>query len=104
MTDEDRDAKRLRDLEERLQKARGSGAPSDQQVPPSKLSIAFRLSTELMAAVIMGGGIGWGLDRLFGTAPVLLIVMFLFGIAAGVVNAARATREMDANAGAGPKA
>jgi ATP synthase protein I len=63
------------------------------------LGIAFRLVTELLAAVLVGGGIGWALDSLFGTAPFLLILMFLLGIAAGFVNVIRTARQMEKDQG-----
>jgi ATP synthase protein I len=46
---------------------------------------------EFVAAILLGGAIGWGLDRLLGTKPWLLIVFFLLGTVAGVRNVIRAT-------------
>jgi ATP synthase protein I len=96
---DDPDQRRLAELEERLQKARGRGDIPQREAVPSKLGMAFRLVTELVAAVAVGGGIGWGLDRLLGTSPILMIVMLLFGIAAGFVNVVRTARRMDAEGG-----
>ena len=59
------------------------------------MGIAFRLVADLLAAAIVGGGIGWALDRVFWTSPVLLIVMFLLGVAAGMRNAMRTARELN---------
>jgi len=96
MSDNDPDARRLADLEQRLRKARGNRELSPEgSSSPSKLGMAFRLVTELLAGVIVGGGIGWALDRLFGTSPLLLIVMFLLGVAAGMRNVVRTAREMN---------
>jgi ATP synthase protein I len=97
---EDTDSRRLAELEERLQEARrqrGTSEPAESS--QSKLGIAFRLVTELLAGVIVGGGIGWALDRVFGTSPFLLIVMFLLGVAAGMVNVVRTARQMDEDSG-----
>jgi len=100
MADDDLDAKRLAELEERLQKARRQRGDSEPgEAPPSKLGIAFRLVTELLAAVLVGGGIGWALDSLFGTTPFLLIVMFLVGVAAGFVNVVRTARQLEKEQG-----
>ncbi len=49
----------------------------------------FRLSSELIAGVIVGGLIGWGFDRLLSTSPWGLIVFVLIGFAAGVLNVIR---------------
>ena len=96
MVDDDPDSKRLAELEGRLQKARRQrGEVQQSESSNSKLGIAFRLVTELVAAVIVGGGIGWAFDYVFGTTPFLLIVMFLLGAAAGIVNVVRTARQMD---------
>ena len=49
----------------------------------------LRLSSELIAGVVVGAVIGWGLDRLLSTSPWGLIMFFLLGFAAGVVNVMR---------------
>ena len=96
MSDDDPDARRLADIEERLRKAREMRAEIRQvEAPNSKLGIAFRLVTELMAALIVGGAIGWGLDRVLGTGPFLFIVMFMVGVAAGFFNVVRSAQRMN---------
>ena len=95
MTDDDPDARRLADLEGRLKEARGKTELRREDPSPSKLGAAFRLVTELLATVIVAGGIGWALDRVFGTSPLLLIVMFMLGAAAGMRSVIRTAREMN---------
>ncbi len=56
----------------------------------------FRLSSELVAGVVVGAVIGWGFDRLLSTSPFGLIVFFLLGFVAGGVNLMR-------SAGVGPR-
>ena len=51
---------------------------------------AFRLGTEFVAAVLVGGGLGYLIDRLLGTLPWGLIILLLTGFAAGILNMARA--------------
>ncbi len=58
--------------------------------------MAFRFSTELFVALIVGAAMGWGLDRLFHTSPVFILVLGVFGLAAGVRNVARAAKEINA--------
>jgi ATP synthase protein I len=55
----------------------------------------FRLSSELVAGVLVGAGIGWALDKLLGIRPWGLIVFLLLGFAAGVVNVVRAVSPGD---------
>jgi ATP synthase protein I len=49
----------------------------------------FRLSSELIAGVVVGAAIGWGIDHLLPTSPWGLIVFVLLGFIAGVVNVVR---------------
>jgi len=96
MSEDDPDSGRLAEIEERLKKAREKrGEVRQVESPNSKLGIAFRLVTELLAAVIVGGAIGWGLDRIFGTGPLLLIVMFMVGVTAGIFNVVRTAQQMN---------
>jgi ATP synthase protein I len=53
------------------------------------LSLAFRVLTEFVAAVIVGGAIGWGIDYFAGMSPLFLIVFLLMGAAAGFWNVYR---------------
>ena len=50
----------------------------------SAAGFGWRMTIDLVTGVFVGAAMGWGLDSLFGTLPVFLIVMVLFGFAAGV--------------------
>jgi len=87
----------LRSLGNRLDAARGKDTPQGG-APPSSMGIAFRFGTELGAAVFVGAGLGWLLDRFLHTSPVFLIVLFFLGAAAGILNVMRAAKELNAQA------
>ena len=54
------------------------------------MAVGLRLSSELVAGVVVGTILGWGLDRLLSTSPWGLIVfMLLLGFVAGVINVMR---------------
>ena len=53
---------------------------------------AFRIAAELVSGLLVGLGIGWGLDEWLGTKPWLLILFFFLGAAAGMLNVYRATK------------
>ncbi len=55
---------------------------------------AFKLGTELVAAVAVGTIIGFILDSWFGTKPWLIIIFFFLGAAAGMLNVIRAANRM----------
>ena len=60
----------------------------------SFLGSAFKLGTELVAAVVVGTIIGFILDNWFGTKPWLIIIFFFLGAAAGMLNVIRAANRM----------
>ena len=55
---------------------------------------AFKLGTDLVAAVAVGTIIGFILDSWFGTKPWLIITFFFLGAAAGILNVIRAAKRM----------
>lgn len=78
-----RSLEKRRHLEEEVErkKARTSDAQGFAQ--------AMRLSTEFVAGVLVGGGLGWFVDQGLGTSPWGLIVLLLLGFVAGVLNVLR---------------
>jgi ATP synthase protein I len=63
---------------------------STADLSPSALARGLQLSTELVAAVLVGAAIGWLTDRWLGISPWGMIVFLLLGFAAGVLNVMRA--------------
>src|SRR5262249_42897187 len=58
------------------------------------LGMAFRLSTEIVVGVAVGGVLGWVLDRWLGTSPWLLVLFLFCGMAAGLKSAVTAAQRM----------
>ncbi|MEM1297845.1 MAG: AtpZ/AtpI family protein [Pseudomonadota bacterium] len=58
------------------------------------MSMAWRMVIDLVVSMMVGAAMGWGLDWLLGTLPLFLIIIILFGFAAGVRNVLRAAEEM----------
>ena len=56
----------------------------------SGMAIGFRLSSELVAGVLVGAVLGWACDHFLPTKPWGLIVFVLVGFVAGVINVMRA--------------
>jgi ATP synthase protein I len=92
-TDEAALSARLQRLGEGLARQRAdefSNRPAaDRAATASGYARGFRLSSELVAGVLVGAGLGWLIDRWFGVAPWGLIIFFLLGFAAGVLNVMR---------------
>ena len=66
------------------------GEDNGQTRSVSGYAQAFKLSSEFIAAIAVGIGIGWVLDRWAGTSPWGLIVFLLLGFCAGILNVLRA--------------
>jgi ATP synthase protein I len=99
---------RLQQLGEGLarQRAQGTsgGATENRATAASGYAKGFRLSSELVAGVVVGAGLGWLVDRWLGVAPWGLIIFLLLGFAAGVLNVMRsagvvASRTLDDDLG-----
>ena len=71
------------------EKNKGSNAAS--------LGKALKISTELVAAVVVGSTIGFLLDNWFDTKPLLIICFFFMGIGAGILNVFRSAKNMNKN-------
>ena len=67
---------------------------SDKQKKGAFMGSAFKLGTELVAAVAVGTIIGFILDNWFGTKPWLIIIFFFLGAAAGMLNVIRAANKL----------
>ena len=88
----------LEDLKTRLKIARSKLQNQNLENADKKKGVflgnAFKLGTELVAAVAVGTIIGFILDNWFDTKPLLIIIFFLFGAAAGILNVFRAAKRM----------
>ena len=62
--------------------------------PSSNIGVAFKMSTELVSAVAVGTIIGFILDTWFDTKPWLIIIFFLVGAVAGIMNVVKSAKKM----------
>jgi len=60
----------------------------------SSIGIAFKMSAELVSAVVVGTIIGFILDNTFGTKPWLILIFFFVGVIAGIVNVFKSAKNM----------
>jgi ATP synthase protein I len=96
----------LEDVETRLKTAEGvrreaTARSESRRASAKSQSIGFRIAAELVAAVLVGGAIGYGLDLWLETAPVFMVLMLLLGFAAALMNIFRIMRGMDQAVGLG---
>src|ERR1700739_3302232 len=92
-TDEAALSARLQRLGEGLARQRADdtsrGPGENRAATASGYARGFRLSSELVAGVVVGAGLGWLIDRWLGVSPWGLMVFLLLGFAAGVLNVMR---------------
>ncbi|MSP20669.1 MAG: hypothetical protein EXQ93_03940 [Alphaproteobacteria bacterium] len=92
----------LGDFGNRLRRAQGQNEPVGPQetgaggVNAKGMGAAFRIATELIAALVVGAGLGLLLDRWLGTRPILLLVFLALGMASGIFSAFREAKRMGA--------
>ena len=71
----------------------------DKDIKSSKkesgAGFGFKISTEIIAALVVGVGIGLIVDNYFNTKPIGLIIFFIFGALAGFLNVYRVMRRIE---------
>ncbi len=94
MTDPEQ-SERLAQLEARIEALKSKDAPkphADEHY--SQAQHAWRMVIEMVAGIAIGFGMGYGLDSLFGTIPIFLVLFTLLGFAAGVKTMMRSADEI----------
>ena len=66
----------------------------DKDTNAASLGKALKISTELVASVVVGSTIGFLLDNWFDTKPMLTICFFFMGVAAGILNVIKSAKNM----------
>jgi ATP synthase protein I len=91
----DPDPGRIDALEQKIEalKAKGKRAPSAMK-GIGQGEAAWRMVIELVVGMGLGLAIGYGLDTLFGTRPVMMVIFVLLGLAAGIRTMLRTAAEL----------
>ena len=85
------------DFKTRLKIAKDQFLKNEDKESKSKglfMGSALRLGTELVAAAVVGTIIGFILDNWFGTKPWFIIIFFIIGVIAGMLNVIRVAKRM----------
>tara|TARA_B100001778_G_scaffold319380_1_gene308818 strand:- start:276 stop:560 length:285 start_codon:yes stop_codon:yes gene_type:complete len=85
------------DFKTRLKIAKDQFLKKEDKESKSKglfMGSAFKLGTELVAAAVVGTIIGFILDNWFGTKPWFIIIFFIIGVIAGMLNVIRVAKRM----------
>jgi ATP synthase protein I len=83
------------DFRSRLAEARQAHEEKHAERPGSTQGLALRVGSDFTAGIIVGGLLGWGIDRSFGTTPWGLIICLALGFVAGTNLAIRSAKEIN---------
>lgn len=87
---------RLLALDRQISSLRNPGQDDDGKPHPvNQAHLAWRMVIDLVAGVGVGAAVGYGLDYLLGTLPVMMAIFTLLGLAAGVNLMLRTAKEVD---------
>lgn len=97
------DPERMRELEDRLEALKKSQEPEPKMEEHYSLAQqGWRMVMELVAGIVIGFFIGYGLDLLLGTMPIMLVIFILLGFVAGVRTMMRTAQEVQEKAAGEP--
>jgi ATP synthase protein I len=85
----------------RAERVRRQPVVVDRSVLQQGMGLGVRIGIELVVAIVVSTGLGWGIDRWFGTRPWGMIVLFFLGVAAGMLNVYRAVTGISGPVGYG---
>ena len=87
--------KKLENLKQKLDKLQSSKTDQSRRYKKTGAGFGFKISTEIIAALIVGVCIGLLVDNYFNTKPFGLIIFFILGALAGFLNVYRVMRRIE---------
>ena len=87
--------KNLEELKKKIDNVESRSLDSKLPKKEGGAGFGFKISTEIIAALIVGVGIGLIVDNYFNTKPIGLIIFFIFGALAGFLNVYRVMRRIE---------
>ena len=87
--------KNLQNLNKKIDDLSNKKIGSNNKKKEAGAGFGFKISTEIIAALVVGVGIGLIVDNYFNTKPFGLIIFFIFGALAGFLNVYRVMRRIE---------
>ena len=87
--------KNLEKLSKKIDNLDSEKEKKENNQKESGAGFGFKISTEIIAALVVGVGIGLIVDNYFNTKPFGLIIFFIFGALAGFLNVYRVMRRIE---------
>lgn len=88
---------KLKEISEKIEKYKLNHTTNDVKQKNKRgkqISIAMRLSTELVVASIVGAILGWYIDKWLNTKPIFFIIFLLLGVISGVKTAISTSKQL----------
>lgn len=88
---------KLKEISEKIEKYKLNHTTNDikqKNKRGKQISIAMRLSTELVVASIVGAILGWYIDKWLNTKPIFFIIFLLLGVISGVKTAISTSKQL----------
>ena len=89
------DKNSIKDLKSKIETIEKKNKNESLSKKEKALNFGFKISTEIVAALVVGVGIGILVDKFLGTKPFGLIIFFIFGALAGFLNIYRVMRRIE---------
>ena len=86
---------KLKNLKQKIQHYEMDNKKNSGDIKKSGASFGFKISTEIVAALVVGVSIGLIVDNYFGTSPFGLIIFFILGAFAGFLNVYRVMHRIE---------
>ena len=87
--------KKIENLKQKLDKFQSSKTNQSHRYKKTGAGFGFKISTEIIAALVIGVCIGLLVDKYFNTKPFGLIIFFILGALAGFLNVYRVMRRIE---------
>ena len=87
--------KKLKNLKKEIDHLQQNNEGKSKPKQGSGASFGFKISTEIVAALVVGVGIGLIVYNYFGTEPFGLIIFFILGAFTGFLNVYRVMRRIE---------
>ena len=96
----DKQKKKLEEISGKIDSYRSSQNDinsKDEASRGKQISIAMRLSTELVVSCIVGAVLGWYMDKWLDTKPIFFIILLILGIISGIKTAINTSKQLYEN-------
>lgn len=97
MNNMDKQKKKLKEISGKIDSYESGRSDINEKYKEKRgkqISLAMRLSTELVVSCVVGAVLGWYIDKWLDTKPIFFIILLILGIISGIKTAVNTSRQM----------